>query len=80
MKYKVSYIQQWHPTSGTHYSQQLRIQAKREELESKGVHLEAGLNYTDTISFPYIVIALGLNKDKRILWCRNSLIKYEPID
>lgn len=79
MTYKVSYPHLWHPTQGTHYSQQVRITANPEELAKQGVRLAPGINYTDTVSFPAIIIALGLHKDRRVLFGRNSVIKYCPL-
>ena len=78
MTYKVSYPQMWHPTEGTHYTQQVRIQASEKELTKKGVHLSPGINYTHVDGFICLVIALGLNRDKRILTGRNSVILFQP--
>jgi len=80
MTYKVSYPQMWHPTEGTHYTQQLRIKATPEELEEKGVHLIPGINYTHVNCFIHLVIKLGINRDNRILTGRNSVVLYEPIN
>lgn len=80
MTYKVSYPQMWHPTEGTHYSQQLRIKATREEIEKLGLHFKPGINYTHVDSFYYIIGKLGIYADKRILCGRNSVVKFEPID
>ena len=78
MDYKVSYIQQWHPTEGTHYTQQVRLSATDEELASYGIHLEPGINYTHLDEFAYIVGRLGIHTDPRILFNRNSVILYQP--
>ena len=78
MTYKVSYPQMWHPTEGTHYTQQLRIRASRDEMERAGLHLRPGINYTHVDGFIHSVIRLGINRDPRILCGRNSVIKFEP--
>ena len=80
MDYKVSYPQMWHPTMGTHYTQQLRIRATKKEMEEKGLHFKPGINYTHVDGFVYIVIRLGINWDKRILSGRNSVVLFEPLD
>ena len=78
MDYKVSYIQQWHPEEGKHYTQQVRLSATDEELAKRTIHLEPGINYTHLDEFWYIVGRLGIHTDPRILTGRNSVILYEP--
>lgn len=78
MDYKVSYIQQWHPTEGTHYTQQVRLSATDEELASYGIHLEPGINYTHLDQFANIAQRLGIHTDPRVLFNRNSVILYQP--
>lgn len=79
MYYKVSYIQQWHPTEGTHYTQQVRLSATEEELTKRNIGtLVPGINYTHVDEFWYIVGRLGIHTDPRILTGRNSVILYQP--
>lgn len=78
MDYKVSYIQQWNPKDGTHYTQQVRLSATEEELARRTIHLVPGINYTNLDQFAYIVGRLDIHTDPRILFDRNSVILYEP--
>lgn len=78
MDYKVSYIQQWHPKYGTHYTQQVRLTADPEYLRtSYGIILHPGINYTSVNTFWYIIGRLGIHTDRRILTGRNSVILLE---
>lgn len=39
----ISYVQDWHPTEGTHYDQ--RITMTEEEVKKLGLHYHKGINY-----------------------------------
>lgn len=80
MIHKVSFIHHWHPTTGTHYGQQIRIAASRKELEDRNVHLQDGINYVDHYAFLDLLIRLGINADPRISCGHNTVFKYEPTD